>query len=72
MTDFDKLLKRDLYVLACESDPTEYGRAIVFEQPLDGGAASLTAAVAFRKALGDRFGEIRIAKLQFIDEGDSK
>lgn len=72
-SDFEKLIaKKDLYVLACERDPFEYGRPIVCEQILDCGAASLKSIKAFRKALGERFGATRIAKLEFIDDDNQE
>lgn len=64
----------DLYVLTLERDtckPEDNGRPIVFEQYIDNGAASLESVQALQKRLGDKYGETRIAKLQFIDRGES-
>lgn len=69
MTDFDKLLKRDLYVLVCEYDSDAFPRPMAFEQYIDD--ASLERIKAFRDRVSDHYGKTRIAKLQFIDEGNS-
>lgn len=74
MTDFDKLLDQDLYVLVCERDvgpDRTHARPIVFEAYIDRGVASLKNIKAFQNRLGDKYGKTRIAKLQFIDEGET-
>jgi len=58
----------DIYVLISETDGS--GRkhtAIVFEQYIEDGKASLKAVKKFQKQVGDRYGKTRIAKLTFIE-----
>ncbi|MFA5753434.1 MAG: hypothetical protein WC910_10235 [Bacteroidales bacterium] len=58
----------DIYVLTAEMDGS--GRkhtAIVFEQYIEDGKASLKAVKKFQKQVGNRYGKTRIAKLTFIE-----
>lgn len=75
MTDFDKLLAQDLYVLVCEFNPRyKIWRPVVFESYLDRGSGSLYGVKDFQARLarlGGIYGKTRIAKLQFIDEGET-
>jgi hypothetical protein len=62
--------EEEIYVLVAERDtltPTKDSRPIVFGQYIDNGAASLASVKVFQTALGDKYGETRIAKLVFID-----
>lgn len=63
--------ENEIYVLIAERDtyqPEPDSRAIVFEQYLDQGAATLEAMKARQKQMGQTYGKTRIAKLQFIEE----
>ena len=71
MTDFDKLLDQDLYVLVCEYQPLrENSGPVIFKTyiSIDG---SLDDVTQFRATIGSACGKTRIAKLQFIDEGET-
>lgn len=62
--------EHDIYVLVCERDvgfERDGSRPIVFEQYLDQGAASLESVRMFQDSLGAKYGQTRIAKLQFVD-----
>jgi len=59
---------KNIFVVVTEKDGVDPSRPIVFEQYIDGDAASLENAVAFKQRLGDRYGKARIAKLQFIED----
>ncbi len=66
----------EIYVLVFEKDGVgEEKSAIVLEQYIDDGKASLKAIKQrlqyFRDTYGDTFGKIRIARLTFIDEEES-
>lgn len=61
-------MEKDIYVLVAERDtyePQADSHPIVFEQYIDKG--SLKNAIAFKERLGDKYGKIRIAKLQFVE-----
>lgn len=68
-------MSEDVYALVCERDTyrkEDGGRPIVFEQYIDGDHASLAKVKAFQKYLKGKYGKTRIARLDFIDEGDSE
>lgn len=65
--------EEELYVLVSERDTykvTPDSRPIVWEQFIDQGAASLENVIKHKQRIGSQYGDVRIAKLQFIDEED--
>jgi hypothetical protein len=64
------MMMKDIYVIVTERDqgPDYPANPIVWEQDIIGDSASLPKIRARAARIGDRFGKVRIAKLQFIDE----
>ena len=71
-------MSKEIYVLVCERDlpigsyPDDDPRPLVMEQYIDGDHASLDSAKSFRDRLGGRYGNVWIARLEFVDDGEPK